>query len=140
MMSDSSIPSIIRQDITRTNSGFQSAKQQPQNEFKALFTKLNQQQQNSTLTNSTDNKQMIKPVFPSYETNGQNNLLPAFSFLKSHNQHNFHQQPSYFNNTSKLLFLTLLNPLSSKGSCMGQMFELDISYIILAFIKESFHV
>lgn len=101
-MSDSSIPSLIRQDISRTNVGFQQLKQQQQaasspshNNFKALFSKLNQQQNSS-------NNEHDKP--PQYDCKPQNNLLPAFNFLRP--QQNLfqqqQQQPQYFQNLSKL--------------------------------------
>lgn len=84
MMSDSSIPSIIRQDITRSAQGFQHIKQQPQNDFKALFNKINQQ--------SPANTQGVQFVAKS------NNLMPAFNFLKSNNNGNFNQVQSSYSN------------------------------------------
>ena len=87
MMSDSSIPSIIRQDITRSAQGFQHIKQQPQNDFKALFNKINQQ--------SPANTQGVQFVAKS------NNLMPAFNFLKSNNNGNFNQVQSSYSNLSK---------------------------------------
>lgn len=104
MMSDSSVPSIIRADISRSNVGFQQVKQQPQNEFKALFNKLNQNQnQNNTICDQNvtiTNQPMIPKPYFNFEPKPQNNLMPAFNFLKS--APTFNQQQGYFSNQSKL--------------------------------------
>lgn len=99
IMSDSSIPSIIRQDITRSNNGFQNAKKQPQNEFKALFNKLNQQQ---SLTDFNNDKNKLSLL--NEEITAKNQLLPAFSFLKSQQ---FHSNSSYFDNTNTPINLNI---------------------------------
>ena len=104
MMSDSSIPSIIRQDISRTAIGFQQVKQQPQHEFQALFNKLNNknQYQNNDTTITELNQQMMpqaQPAFFSYDPKPQNNLMPAFNFLKSAPAFN----QGYFSNQSEFV-------------------------------------
>ncbi len=89
-MSDSSIPSIIRQDITKNT--------KPQNDFKALFNKLNQQ--------SDINLQKQQAKQQQFLAKANNNLMPAFNFLKS-SQNSFGSQPtqqeSYFSNLSRFL-------------------------------------
>lgn len=123
MMSDSSVPSIIRADISRSNVGFQQVKQQPQNEFKALFNKLNQNQnQNNTICDQnvtiTNQPMMPKPYF-NFEPKQQNNLMPAFNFLKSTPA--FNQQQGYFSNQSEFN-----NPYKYSIQCFKNVFLFSI--------------
>jgi len=86
-MSDSSIPSIIKQELTKNT--------KPQNDFKALFNKLNQQ--------SDINLQKQQAKQQQFLVKANNNLMPAFNFLKSSHT-NFGAQPhqqAYFSNLSK---------------------------------------
>lgn len=120
-MSDSSIPSLIRQDISRTTQGFQQIKKQPQNDFKALFSKLNQ---NNSVAESS--QPMQKFSFMNNEPKPQNNLMPAFNFLKS--QNNFNQSPVFFNHTN--------TPVNTNSNPNVNFSDLDCTYSPKVFENE----